>query len=136
MSSSMAFFSSTTPHLSSFSSSSPKTNLPNTPFLTLRPQRHLLSVSFKATENGSGAAAIVVEEEKPAEPKEGSLGNGAPVADDVAESAVKFEDPKWVSGTWDLKQFQKDGTTDWDAVIDAGEILVFFTVWDLELEFS
>ncbi|KAG5248910.1 lil3 family protein [Salix suchowensis] len=26
---------------------------------------------------------------------------------------------QWISGTWDLKQFQKDGKTDWDAVIDA-----------------
>lgn len=124
MSSSMALFSSTTPHLSSFSSSSPKTHPPNNPFPSFKPQRHLLSVSFRATENGSGAT-IVVEENKPSEPKDASFGNGAPVADDVADSVLKFEDPKWVSGTWDLKQFQKDGTTDWDAVIDAGEILVF-----------
>ncbi|KAI3691596.1 hypothetical protein L6452_31393 [Arctium lappa] len=118
----MALFSSTTtttPHLSSFSSSSPKTHLPNNPFPSFKPQRHLLSVSLRATENGSGPT-IVVEENTPPEPKEAdALGNGAPVTDDVADSVVKFEDPKWVSGTWDLKQFQKDGTTDWDAVIDA-----------------
>lgn len=35
----------------------------------------------------------------------------------------KFEDPKWIAGTWDLKQFEKDGKPDWDAVIDAGEVL-------------
>jgi hypothetical protein len=31
-----------------------------------------------------------------------------------------FVDPRWVAGTWDLMQFRKNGTTDWDAVIDAG----------------
>ncbi|KAK1419022.1 hypothetical protein QVD17_28178 [Tagetes erecta] len=106
----MAFISSTTPHLPSFSSS----RFPINPFLS---QRHLLFTSIKATDNGSGAA-IVVEEKKDFDAKateEVSLGNGAPVPDVV----VKFEDPKWVNGTWDLKQFQKDGAADWDAVIDA-----------------
>ncbi|KAK7406323.1 hypothetical protein VNO78_07946 [Psophocarpus tetragonolobus] len=37
----------------------------------------------------------------------------------VATTASAFEDPRWREGTWDLKQFQKNGTTDWDAVIDA-----------------
>ncbi|XP_076935969.1 light-harvesting complex-like protein 3 isotype 2, chloroplastic [Bidens hawaiensis] len=116
MTSSMAFFSSTpTTHLPSFSSSS-KTQFPITPFHSLLPQRHLLSVPIRATDNGSGAA-IVVEEKKDTEGD--SLGNGALVAATVEEVGVKFEDPKWVSGTWDLKQFQKDGETDWDAVIDA-----------------
>ncbi|XP_076884355.1 light-harvesting complex-like protein 3 isotype 2, chloroplastic [Bidens hawaiensis] len=116
MTSSMAFFSSsTTPHLPSFSSSS-KTHFPITPFHSLLPQRHLLSVPFRATDNGSGAA-VIVEEKKDSEGD--SLGNGAPVAATVEETGVKFEDPKWVSGTWDLNQFQKDGVTDWDAVIDA-----------------
>ncbi|WOK92930.1 hypothetical protein Cni_G01622 [Canna indica] len=32
---------------------------------------------------------------------------------------VQFKDPRWVGGTWDLKQFSKDGKTDWDAVIHA-----------------
>lgn len=31
-----------------------------------------------------------------------------------------FKDDRWVEGTWDFAQFQgKDGTTEWDAVIDA-----------------
>ncbi|KAK9059177.1 hypothetical protein SSX86_021796 [Deinandra increscens subsp. villosa] len=114
-SSSMAIFSSTATHLPSFPSSS-KTHFPVNPFLSLKPQRHLF-VSVRATENGSGAA-IAVDEKKDSD--EGSLGNGAPVAAAaVEELVVKFEDPKWVSGTWDLKQFQKGGATDWDAVIDA-----------------
>ncbi|CAJ1928734.1 unnamed protein product [Sphenostylis stenocarpa] len=38
---------------------------------------------------------------------------------EVAASASAFEDPRWVGGTWDLKQFKKTGIIDWDAVIDA-----------------
>ncbi|KAL2348210.1 hypothetical protein Fmac_002210 [Flemingia macrophylla] len=39
---------------------------------------------------------------------------------EVATSDSAFEDPRWLGGTWDLKQFQKtNGNTDWDAVIDA-----------------
>ncbi|MED6157849.1 hypothetical protein PIB30_027236 [Stylosanthes scabra] len=30
-----------------------------------------------------------------------------------------FEDPRWVGGTWDLTQFQNNGTTHWDSLIDA-----------------
>ncbi|XP_076894561.1 light-harvesting complex-like protein 3 isotype 1, chloroplastic [Bidens hawaiensis] len=112
MTSSMAFISSTPTNLPSFSSSS-KTHFPINPFIILKPQRLNLA-SVKATENGSGAT-IAVEEKKDSD--EG--GNGAPVAADVAELGVKFEDPKWVSGTWDLNRFQKDGATDWDGVIDA-----------------
>ncbi|KAK1306182.1 hypothetical protein QJS10_CPA10g01013 [Acorus calamus] len=50
------------------------------------------------------------------------MSNGSVSATAVeAEAAVipKFKDPKWVGGTWDLKQFEKGGATDWDAVIDA-----------------
>ncbi|XP_010449591.1 PREDICTED: uncharacterized protein LOC104731803 [Camelina sativa] len=35
----------------------------------------------------------------------------------TTESVVKFQDAKWINGTWDLKQFEKNGKTDWDAVI-------------------
>ncbi|KAF8096789.1 hypothetical protein N665_0301s0035 [Sinapis alba] len=35
------------------------------------------------------------------------------------ETLIKFEDARWVNGTWDLKQFEKDGKTDWDDVIVA-----------------
>lgn len=33
---------------------------------------------------------------------------------------IKFEDPRWVNGTWDLNKFEKNGKTDWDSVIVAG----------------
>ncbi|XP_058764755.1 light-harvesting complex-like protein 3 isotype 1, chloroplastic [Vicia villosa] len=48
--------------------------------------------------NGSASAVTAVEEVK--------VSSG-------------FVDPRWVAGTWDLMQFRKNGTTDWDAVIDA-----------------
>ncbi|KAF2553618.1 hypothetical protein F2Q68_00037092 [Brassica cretica] len=35
----------------------------------------------------------------------------------TTENFTKFEDERWVNGTWDLKQFGKDGKTDWDDVI-------------------
>ncbi|XP_071730851.1 light-harvesting complex-like protein 3 isotype 2, chloroplastic [Rutidosis leptorrhynchoides] len=114
MSSSMALFSLTpTTKLSSFPSLS-KTHLPINLYMSIKPQRQLLFVSVRCTENGSGAAAVIVEDKTDSE-----VGNGAPVANSVEEVGLKFEDPKWVSGTWDLKQFQKGGATDWDAVIDA-----------------
>ena len=84
---------------------------------------------MKATaENGVGTAV-----EPPPEPsspplENSSVGtNGAAAAVAVQSEEVKVEsgfvDPKWVSGTWDLKQFQKNGSTDWDAVIDAGNVI-------------
>ncbi|OMP07600.1 Chlorophyll A-B binding protein [Corchorus olitorius] len=79
-------------------------------------------------ENGAGVSASVtaVEDPKPKQKEpvlekviEESAGpNGAATTPEV-EVLSKFEDPKWIGGTWDLKQFQKDGSTNWDAVIDA-----------------
>ena len=38
----------------------------------------------------------------------------------MGKSAAQWKDARWVNGTWDLAQFAKaDGTTDWNAVIDA-----------------
>lgn len=48
--------------------------------------------------------------------------NGSVAAVEEVVVVSKFEDPKWVNGTWDLNQFRKDGSTDWDAVIDAGNL--------------
>ncbi|KAF5938659.1 hypothetical protein HYC85_022918 [Camellia sinensis] len=128
---SMALFSSPPTHLPTLPpSSSPKTQLTNKPYLSLRPKKHLFLVPTKATDNGSGnvASAAIVEDQKvseaPAvdselksESHDGSLGpNGSPAA---VDAVAKFADPRWVGGTWDLKQFQRDGKTDWDTLIDA-----------------
>lgn len=71
------------------------------------------------------SSAPTVEENVPepsptvAEKKdETSLGSNGSV-----KAEVKFEDPRWINGTWDLRKFQKDGKTNWDAVIDAGELM-------------
>jgi hypothetical protein len=47
-----------------------------------------------------------------------------------------FHDPRWVTGDWDFKQFAKaEGSTDWDAVIDAGTVTwklaksILFRIW-------
>ncbi|KAI7995348.1 hypothetical protein LOK49_LG11G02264 [Camellia lanceoleosa] len=128
---SMALFSSPPTHLPTLPpSSSPKTHLTNKPYLSLRPKKHLFLGPTRATDNGSGsvASAAIVEDQKvseaPAvdselksETRDGSLGpNGSPAG---VDAVAKFQDPRWVGGTWDLKQFLRDGKTDWDTVIDA-----------------
>lgn len=139
----MALFSSPT-HLPALppSSSYSKTHFANKPLLLLRPKAPLLrrlSTSNASADNGAGAlgsAATTVEpkvDPKAPEPSQLPLekvessagGNGSlPKAPEV-EVVTTFENPKWVNGTWDLTQFQKDGKTDWDAVIDAGQASFF-----------
>ncbi|KAJ6853474.1 light-harvesting complex-like protein 3 isotype 1, chloroplastic [Iris pallida] len=129
---SMALFSPTPPPPSTtLSSSSPsKPKLSYKPQLTLLPRKPLsLFLSKSATDNGAGSAAVeeklvpppVEEKKKEEEEEEEGPGlNGAAVKEaEVVAAPAAFKDPRWVKGTWDLKQFYKDGNTDWDAVIDA-----------------
>ncbi|XP_054823410.1 light-harvesting complex-like protein 3 isotype 1, chloroplastic [Prosopis cineraria] len=134
----MASFSPPTRFLTTPSSHS-KPHLSPKPFISLRPDNRffLLSTSkASASENGigpSGSAATAVElepqveqsapEPSPPPPEKheslaGHNGSAAAVAEEVKVFS-NFEDPRWVGGTWDLKQFQKNGQTDWDAIIDA-----------------
>ncbi|KAL1827124.1 hypothetical protein ACET3Z_005536 [Daucus carota] len=134
----MALLSSPPSH---FPTLSPPNSLSKTHFtlkstfpLSLRGKRHFPLLSTRVSDNGSGVvvveedekkeeAAAVVESEQKVESSDGSLEtNGSPAVAAGAPVEVvvgKYENPKWVGGTWDLKQFQKGGTTDWDAVIDA-----------------
>lgn len=69
--------------------------------------------------------AVAVEEVPVKSPESSSAsGNGAVGGEETdlgtAATVIKFEDAKWVNGTWDLKQFEKDGKTDWDSVIVSG----------------
>ena len=123
--------------LSSSSSSLSKTQFPHKPRLLVGPKNPVLSrhfFSLKASpDNGAGAlgsaaaATTAVEEPKVPEPAVSAVGpNGSVHKETEVEVFSNFEDPKWVNGTWDLTQFQKDGKTDWDAVIDAGEISLLF----------
>ncbi|KAH7687514.1 Chlorophyll A-B binding protein [Dioscorea alata] len=121
-----------------FSSPLPSTLLPTLstkPHLSLKhPATFLLSplirrqyslfLARSSDANGAGVAAAVedkVEEKVEKESGEGLGSNGAAAAAAavVIEEPPKFKDPRWVGGTWDLKQFEKDGKTEWDAVIDA-----------------
>lgn len=124
MSMSMASFSSLT-RISTTHSSHSKPHHPNHNnnlfTLTLRPKNlPLFSLSpLRASAGTSDSAETAV---KPP-PENISVGtNGSASAVTVAEEvkvSSGFVDPRWVAGTWDLMQFRKNGTTDWDAVIDA-----------------
>lgn len=105
----------------------------------MRPTRRQ-TLFWVLAENGSGVAAAIGEEDKAVDgdekvpekeegKKEESLGSngsvkvaaaGAPAPESETE-VVSFQDPRWIGGTWDLTQFQTNGKTNWDAVIDAGE---------------
>jgi hypothetical protein len=118
----MALLSSPPTYFSNLTQSS-KSNLTLTPFHFSGPKKPQFLVSIRATDNGSGVVTAVEEDKKVLEPKLESVeaSNGSPVVAGTSAEKIlpKFTDPRWVSGTWDLIMFQKDGTTDWDAVIDA-----------------
>ncbi|XP_072969735.1 light-harvesting complex-like protein 3 isotype 1, chloroplastic [Typha angustifolia] len=96
------------------------------PHLTLLPRRSLSLLHAKCTGDGAGVVVSSTLEKKldkkqeagpdSEKKEEPSLVSSGAVA--VVEMP-KFKDPRWVKGTWDLKQFEKDGRADWDAVIDA-----------------
>jgi hypothetical protein len=132
MSISMALFSPQTQPPPLFPSSPPKSHFTLKPHhLSLRPPKSppfLLSTTKASADNGAGtspSAATALEPEpsqkvpEPPKPVVGANGSVEAVETEEAEILIKFEDPKWVGGTWDLNQFQKDGKTDWDAVIDS-----------------
>lgn len=69
-------------------------------------------------------ASVAVEEVPVKSPAESSSAskNGAVEGEEIdltTTTEIKFQDAKWVNGTWDLKQFEKEGKTDWDSVIVA-----------------
>ncbi|XP_027335091.1 light-harvesting complex-like protein 3 isotype 2, chloroplastic [Abrus precatorius] len=132
MSTTMASFSPPT-HFSATPSSHSKPHLihKNHFSFTLRPKNLPLLPLKASPENGVGTAVEpppekAAPESSPPSLENNSVGtNGSAVAA-VAEAEAEevkvlsgFVDPRWVGGTWDLKQFQKNGSTDWDAVIDA-----------------
>lgn len=94
----------------------------------------------RSADNGAGASGLTVVEETvevtdappktveekrvEVKDKEHSLSSNG-VAVENAE-ILTFRNPRWVGGTWDLTQFQKDGRTDWDGVIDAGKPVLHY----------
>ncbi|OWM88327.1 light-harvesting complex-like protein 3 isotype 2, chloroplastic [Punica granatum] len=122
MSISMALFS---PHASLSPYSSSHSVVTHKPLFTLRPKRSSFVISAAASDGngGAGVAVSVAEEQPKAEAANGPVAAASASAVETEEEAAvvlnSFKDPRWVNGTWELKQFEKDGKTDWDAVIDA-----------------
>ncbi|XP_007039680.2 PREDICTED: uncharacterized protein LOC18606158 [Theobroma cacao] len=124
MSISMALFSPSTTSLSV----KPHFTHKSTFFLPLRRPIRFLSTPKSLPDNGAGVSASVaaVDDAKPKQKDpvleeavaESAGTNGAATSPGI-DVLSKFEDPRWIGGTWDLKLFQKNGSTDWDAVIDA-----------------
>ncbi|XP_057812360.1 light-harvesting complex-like protein 3 isotype 1, chloroplastic [Salvia miltiorrhiza] len=112
---SMAIFSPKLPSLAPQSHA--KTHLGLRPnYLPLRPIQKLHA------DSASGVAVTAPAETAVASAEESLGSNGsamAAAAVTAVEAVDGFQDARWVGGTWDLKQFEKDGKTDWDAVIDA-----------------
>ncbi|KAG5592759.1 hypothetical protein H5410_043273 [Solanum commersonii] len=136
---SMALFSSPPLHFPTLSPSKHHLTPKPYPSISFKKRHFSFLVSPKATDNGSGGvvstSSVAVEQEIPEEKaqdgaveveesNEASVGsNGSPpvasAGSPAPETVRMFQDPRWVGGTWDLKQFQKDGETHWDSVIDA-----------------
>lgn len=97
----------------------------------------LVSVTRASSDNGTTTPAsasastttveipkVVAEKATVKSPAESSSASkngavGGEEADLATTTVIKFQDAKWVNGTWDLKQFEKEGKTDWDSVIVA-----------------
>lgn len=79
---------------------------------------NLSAVEEKKEKTSSPIQDLAAEVKKAVKEKPVTLGSNGVTADPQTVDRV-FEDPRWVMGTWDLKQFQKGGKSDWDAVIDA-----------------
>ncbi|KAG1362106.1 light-harvesting complex-like protein 3 isotype 1, chloroplastic [Cocos nucifera] len=115
------------PLLPTFSSLRP--NLSQKLHRTLLPKKKSSLFLTRCAGNGAGKVGSATVEEKLEGKKEEAIpleseGKLPPESRDSNGAAVKaviptFNDPRWIGGTWDLKQFEKDGKTDWDAVIDA-----------------
>ncbi|CAF1735846.1 hypothetical protein Bca4012_043214 [Brassica carinata] len=117
MSISMALFS---PPISS-SVQNPKISFP----LLSTKRFSLLSVT-RASSDSAAVSATTVEIPKPASVSVEEVPSKPPAESSSDETdlpttatGIKFQDAKWVNGTWDLKQFEKDGKTDWDSIIVA-----------------
>ncbi|KAL8167750.1 hypothetical protein V2J09_009249 [Rumex salicifolius] len=90
------------------------------PLFNSRPKRSLF-LSHSVSDNGAGVATSPPPPPPP-EADTVTVPESAPPAEDLGSfysNVKRFDDSRWVNGTWDLKQFTKNGATDWDYVIDA-----------------
>ncbi|KAG2264675.1 hypothetical protein Bca52824_071754 [Brassica carinata] len=93
----------------------------------------LVSLTRASSDNGTSTPAsatvsattveapkpVAVEEVQVKSPSENGTVGGEETDLTTTTTEIKFQDAKWVNGTWDLKQFEKEGKTDWDSVIVA-----------------
>nr|VDD38062.1 unnamed protein product [Brassica oleracea] len=93
----------------------------------------LVSLTRASSDNGTSTPAsatvsattveapkpVAVEEVPVKSPSENGAVGGEETDLTTTTTEIKFQDAKWVNGTWDLKQFEKEGKTDWDSVIVA-----------------
>ncbi|KAL0737309.1 hypothetical protein Bca4012_013519 [Brassica carinata] len=77
------------------------------------------TVSATSTVEAPKPASVAVEEVPVKSPSENGAvgGEETDLTTTTTTTEIKFQDAKWVNGTWDLKQFEKEGKTDWDSVI-------------------
>ncbi|KAK9716287.1 hypothetical protein RND81_06G223300 [Saponaria officinalis] len=87
--------------------------------LLKKPTKTHLSIQVSTSENGS-TSTTTAEEVKDVPKMETSEDSVGPIESVEASLSVnKFKDSRWVNGSWDLNLFSNNGSTDWDAVIDA-----------------
>ncbi|KAL1316069.1 light-harvesting complex-like protein 3 isotype 2, chloroplastic [Arachis hypogaea] len=102
---------------------SPPTHFPATTSTLTNRRNPVFLTTLSHTNNFSPFKSSLISEAATEPSPSPEQGNGSVAA--VAPTTTKvpevnpFGDPRWVGGTWDLTQFQKNGNTDWDSVIDA-----------------
>ncbi|KAG8057988.1 hypothetical protein GUJ93_ZPchr0002g24833 [Zizania palustris] len=85
---------------------------------------HLLSfprlrAGLRLARAAAGEAPVEAVVDQPLPSPAASNGAVVKAKEPAPAPLPRFRDSRWVNGTWDLKQFQKGGAIDWDAVIDA-----------------
>lgn len=96
--------------------------IPKFSFSLLSTNRFSLISVTRASSDDTGitspavAVAVEVKESPPSTPTIKT----EEISSEETTKDIKFEDAKWINGTWDLKKFERNGKTDWDSVIVAG----------------
>ncbi|KAG9144340.1 hypothetical protein Leryth_022340 [Lithospermum erythrorhizon] len=88
-------------------------------YLKLHKTRNLQLFVVSGNEQALAGVSTATEESNNGGVKDEALSSNGSAPMEVEVKGVKFEDPKWVNGTWNLAMFEKNGKIDWDDVIDA-----------------
>ncbi|KAG2244933.1 hypothetical protein Bca52824_093203 [Brassica carinata] len=93
---------------------SPPIFIPKNSFPLLSTNRFSLLSVTRANSSDTGITSLTTAS---LDVKEPPTSTPAVKKEETTETLIKFQDARWVNGTWDLKQVEKDGKTDWDDVI-------------------